>query len=501
MAGLNGNSPRILLRAPDTALTAPLTALLMPEVRPSMSERPELTSRPPRSPSAPTSLLGMEATKLTADSNPALMPPRKPLPADAALEARLPTSDPAEATTLENQPATRPGSCEMNDPMVERKPLPADAALAPSSPVKPAALRMTSENHPANRPGSCDRLVAMLSRRLEPACKPLAARSLANCVPWATPSSMKPLSLAGMAEPMEAMPPAMPFTIVMPRLTHWKATKASHAACAIWGMFATNVGMALTRPWPMARMIFRPTPSSVVTAPLMPLAKSDTICGAFSMKVGRPPMSPCTTPSTSSPPISASSGSPVLNPAANCPSASRPELRSCGTDSLRPPATLDTISRPRSRKADGSVRASLAMSMASPMDESICDESTPGRLMPTPASAVCAMPHAVASACDTTGASTSPSPAMTAGKAWMMPWPIWATRGATFVATEPTDSSSCVVIWVKSTSSRPRAVRKFSHEAFAMPMEPEMVVAASWAVVPVTPMFSCTVWMASTMSA
>ena len=104
--------------------------------------------------------------------------------------------------------------------------------------------------------------------------------------------------------------------------------------------------------------------------------------------------------------------------------------------------------------------------------------------MPMPASAFTAMPQAVDSASDTTGASTAPSPDSTAGNALMMPWPIWATRGATFVATAPMDSSSCVVICEKSTSSRPRAVRKFSHAAFAMPMEPEMVVAASSTVVP-----------------
>ena len=69
------------------------------------------------------------------------------------------------------------------------------------------------------------------------------------------------------------------------------------------------------------------------------------------------------------------------------------------------------------------------------------------------------------------------------------------------VATAPMDVRSCSVSCEKSTSSRPKPVMKFSHAALAMPMEPEMVVAASFAVVPVMPMFSCTVWMASTTSA
>ena len=130
-----------------------------------------------------------------------------------------------------------------------------------------------------------------------------------------------------------------------------------------------------------------------------------------------------------------------------------------------------------------------------------CDESTSGRGMPRPESARAAMFHAVASAVDSTGARTGASPCRTVGNASMMPWPICATRGATLVATAPMDSSSCVVSCEKSTSSLPRPVTKFSHAALAMPMEPEMVVAASSAVVPVTPMLSCTVWMASTTSA
>ena len=109
--------------------------------------------------------------------------------------------------------------------------------------------------------------------------------------------------------------------------------------------------------------------------------------------------------------------------------------------------------------------------------------------------------HAVESASETMGASTEPKPERTDGKAWMRLLPIIATRGATFLATAPMDSSSWFVRWLKSTSSRPRPVRKFVQAAFAMPMEPEMVVDASLAVVPVIPISSCTVWMASTMSA
>ena len=325
--------------------------------------------------------------------------------------------------------------------------------------------------------------------------------SLTNCVPWAAAWSRKPLSLVGIVEPMDAMPPAMPWTIVEPRLSHWNAMKASHAACAICGMLAMKVGMAWIRPRPTMTSICSPTPRSVSQAALMPFARSLTICGPFSMSVGRLSMRPCTTPSSISPPIDTTSGNEVLNPEANCAMASRPALTRSGMLPARPLETPDTISRPLSRNAAGSVKASLARSMALPMVESICDESTPGSLMPTPERAVEAMPHAVASASERTGASTSPSPCRTVGKAWMIPCPICATRGATLVATAPTDSRSWVVIWVKSTSSRPRAVRKFSHEALAMPMEPEMVVAASSEVVPVMPMFSCTVWMASTTSA
>ena len=98
--------------------------------------------------------------------------------------------------------------------------------------------------------------------------------------------------------------------------------------------------------------------------------------------------------------------------------------------------------------------------------------------------------HAVARASDTTGASTEPRPDSTAGNACTMLLPIIATRGATFLATVPMDSRSRVVSWLKSTSSRPRPVRKFVHAALAMPMEPDMVVDASFAVVPVMPISS-----------
>lgn len=83
----------------------------------------------------------------------------------------------------------------------------------------------------------------------------------------------------------------------------------------------------------------------------------------------------------------------------------------------------------------------------------------------------------------------------------MIPWPICATRGATLVATAPMDSSSWFVTVEKSTSSRPSEVRKFSHDALAMPMEPLMVDAASFAVVPAMPCACCTRAMASTTSA
>ena len=99
------------------------------------------------------------------------------------------------------------------------------------------------------------------------------------------------------------------------------------------------------------------------------------------------------------------------------------------------------------------------------------------------------------------GVSTDAMPENAAGSALMMPCPICATRGAMFLATAPTDVSSCSVSCEKSTSSRPRPVRKFSHDALAMPMEPEMVVAASLEVVPVMPISDCTVWIASTTSA
>ena len=109
--------------------------------------------------------------------------------------------------------------------------------------------------------------------------------------------------------------------------------------------------------------------------------------------------------------------------------------------------------------------------------------------------------QAAARASDTMGARMLASPERAAGKAAMMFAPIVATRGATLVATAPIDSRSCVVTFEKSTSSRPRAVRKFPHAAFAMPTEPEMVEAASLAVVPAMPCACCTRAMASTTSA
>ena len=131
----------------------------------------------------------------------------------------------------------------------------------------------------------------------------------------------------------------------------------------------------------------------------------------------------------------------------------------------------------------------------------IWEASTVGSCMPSSAKAPTAMFQAVASASESTGPRTGPRPDSTTGNASTIPLPICATLGATFVATAPIDSSSCCVSCEKSTSSRPSPVMKFSHAAFAMPMEPLIVVAASLAVVPVMPMFSCTVWMASTTSA
>ena len=95
--------------------------------------------------------------------------------------------------------------------------------------------------------------------------------------------------------------------------------------------------------------------------------------------------------------------------------------------------------------------------------------------------------HAAASASNTMGARTVLKPLSTEGNASIMFLPMIATRGATLVATVPMASKSCVVSAEKSTSSRPRPVRKLSHAALAMLIEPWMVVAASKEVVPVMP--------------
>lgn len=70
---------------------------------------------------------------------------------------------------------------------------------------------------------------------------------------------------------------------------------------------------------------------------------------------------------------------------------------------------------------------------------------------------------------------------------------------SSIVSAEPRRSES--VEEIISVSPEPSAVSQLSHAARIMAVEPWTVVAASSDVVPVMPMFSCTTWMASTMSA
>ena len=125
--------------------------------------------------------------------------------------------------------------------------------------------------------------------------------------------------------------------------------------------------------------------------------------------------------------------------------------------------------------------------------EKMSDPVSSGRSRPSVEETVFHMP---ARASDSAGATASNAPESASGRFLASDCAILCTTGPTFLATLSTDSMSWSVSAPMSASSRPSPVSQFDHAAFMVFTEPSMVVAASRAVVPVMPMFSCTAWMA-----
>ena len=103
--------------------------------------------------------------------------------------------------------------------------------------------------------------------------------------------------------------------------------------------------------------------------------------------------------------------------------------------------------------------------------------------------------------CDITPPKPLNTPERTLGSAKAVALITSTMTGRTFSMTVPAASISCCVMERRSASGLASAVSQFFQAAFIMFTLPSMVVAASFAVVPVMPIFSCMMWMASVTSA
>ncbi len=280
-------------------------------------------------------------------------------------------------------------------------------------------------------------------------------------------------------------PPQSPLTAARTMLmTDWMTPMAAVTTAWTKGKTASMTPLMAA---PQTSKSRRTNGSTAWTIALMP-----SIAGA------RPCMScvaSCTTWPTTAPKAGAMASSAL--PTTGRTAAASPPTASATDESagISSPATLPTTGASASPSADMAGPSAPEIAEAAPRTRSMTpsmaditwEESTCGSGMPIPATAPAATFHAAASASETRGARTPPRPARTFGKASMMPLPICATRGATFLATAPMDVRRSSVSLEKSASSRARPVTKFCHAALAMPIEPEIVEAASLAVVPAMP--------------
>ena len=196
-----------------------------------------------------------------------------------------------------------------------------------------------------------------------------------------------------------------------------------------------------------------------------PETSAPTAATPFVMSCGSADATPDTMPVSICTPLSPTCGSTEVTPEIKLPIASRPVCSIAGSEVFAKAATRGRISRAAAAALVGSSVSMRCMAVVSFGSTSVCS--------------------IFAAFTSTFGSAAA----------------ICSTRGRMFLKTVPAASATSVKSCPKSAFSSASPAIRFEYAPFIMPMDPEIVLAASACVVPAMPICVCTSWIAETISA
>ena len=139
-----------------------------------------------------------------------------------------------------------------------------------------------------------DRLLLMPLTIPSMICFPMFFNSLATSTPANLLLNLEKVFFAAVAmdSPAFFTPFATPSISCFPRFSHWNAMNAATIASMIFGILATSVGIACTRPTASLVMRYSAVSTSLGALSLITFAILMTICGTVSISCGRAAISP-----------------------------------------------------------------------------------------------------------------------------------------------------------------------------------------------------------------